>query len=210
MATIIQINGSNGTVGLTTFALNPNNVPLQTAIIDNSAPTVGNYLSFQVPSTSTTPAGLANSKDHIFSAIDGSTLLRINNIRGASNYVRHQAASPSNPPTIAFDGTDGTINGVLQTKGGDLFINATGGNSNSGNMLSLLNMPGSVNWPTIQNATSGNLSQISTNAGGLGLEPKGALWLSPTNGLFAAGLPTTKPSTGSNQLWNNGGVVSIA
>jgi len=210
MATIIQINGSNGTVGLTTFALNPNNVPLQTAIIDNSGPTVGNYLTFQVPSTSTAPAGLANSKDHIFSAIDGSTLLRINNISGASNYVRHQAASSSNPPTIAFDGTDGTINGVIQTKGGDLFINATGGTSNSGNILSLLNIPGSVNWPTVQNATSGNLSQISTNAGGLGLEPKGALWLSPTNGLFAAGLPTIKPPTGSSQLWNNGGVVSIA
>jgi hypothetical protein len=210
MATVIKINGSNGTVGLTTFALNTGNVPASTAIIDNSAANVGNYLTFQVPSTSSTPAGIGNSKDHIFAAADGTTLFRINNIGGAANYVRHQAATHSNPPTIAFDGTDGTVNGVIQTKGGALFINASGGTSNSGNLLSLVNIPGSVNWPVVQNATSGNLSQISTNAGGLGIQPNGALWLSPTNGLFIQNLPTVKPTAGSKQIWNNGGVVSIA
>jgi hypothetical protein len=156
------------------------------------------------------PAGIGNTKDHIFGAYDGSTLFRINNIGAATNYVRHQAATHSNPPTIAFDGSDGTVNGVIQTKGGALFINASGGTSNSGNLLSLQNIAGSVNWPVLQNATSGNLSQLSTNAGGLGIQPNGALWLSPSNGLFAAGLPTTKPAVGSKQLWNNGGVVSIA
>jgi hypothetical protein len=210
MATAIKINGSNGTVGLTTFGLNTGNVPATTAIIDNSASNVGNYLTFQVPSTGTSPAGLANSKDHIFAAADGSTTFRINNISNSANYVRHQAATASNPPTIAFDGLDGTVNGVIQTKGGSLFINAAGGSSNSGNMLSLVNMPGSVNWPVVQNATSGNLSQISTNAGGLGVQPKGALWLSPGAGLFVQGLPTTKPSSGSNQLWNNNGFVAIS
>jgi hypothetical protein len=210
MATAIKINGSNGTVGLTTFALNTGNVPAATAIIDNSAANVGNFLSFQVPSTNLAPAGIGNTKDHIFGAYDGSTLFRINNIGAATNYVRHQAATHSNPPTIAFDGSDGTVNGVIQTKGGALFINASGGTSNSGNLLSLQNIAGSVNWPVLQNATSGNLSQLSTNAGGLGIQPNGALWLSPSNGLFAAGLPTTKPAVGSKQLWNNGGVVSIA
>jgi hypothetical protein len=62
----------------------------------------------------------------------------------------------------------------------------------------------------VQNATAGNLSTISTNAGGLGLEPKGTLLLSPTGGMFAPGLPTSKPAAGSSQIWNNNGVLSIA
>jgi hypothetical protein len=210
MATVILINNSNGTVGLTTFGLNINNVPIATAFQDNSAAFVGNYISFQSPGTTTTPAGIATTKDHVFAAVDGSVLLRLNNISSAANNVRLIAATTSNPPTLAFDGTDTVINGVIQTKGGNLFINAAGGTSESGNLLSLMNIPGAVNWPIVQNATSGNLSQITTNGGGLGLQPVGALWLSPGTGLFANGLPTTKPTTGSKQIWNNGGVLSIA
>ena len=73
-----------------------------------------------------------------------------------------------------------------------------------------MNTPSAVNWVVIQNAIQGNLSQVTTNAGGLGIQPNGALFLSPANGLFSPGLPTTKPTVGSNQLWNNNGVVSIA
>jgi hypothetical protein len=62
----------------------------------------------------------------------------------------------------------------------------------------------------MQNATSGNLSEITTNAGGIGIQPKGALWLSPGSGLFTSALPTTKPIAGSGQIWNNGGVLSVA
>lgn len=210
MATVVKINGSNGTVGLTTFALNPGNVPLSTAFIDNSAPNVGNFLTFQSPASSTAPSGLANTKSHVFTASDGSVLYVINSVLGAANFVRHEAATHSNPPSIIFDGSDGTVNGVIQTKGGALFINASGGTSRSGNLLSLMNVDGSTNWIEMQNATSGNLSLLTTNAGGIGVQPKGSLWLSPTNGLFSPGLPTTKPAAGSNQIWNNGGVLSIA
>ncbi len=210
MATIINIGNINATVGLTTFGLNPGNVPLSTAFIDASAASSGNLLTFQSPSTATAPAGLANTKDHVFTASDGSPLFRINSVPGANNYIRTQAATSGNPPTIAFDGTDGTINGVIQTKGGALFINAAGGNGNSGNLISLMNIAGSTNWIVMQNATSGNLSQITTNSGGIGIQPKGALWLSPSNGLFAPGLPTNKPQAGSGQIWNNGGVLNIA
>jgi hypothetical protein len=210
MATIISIGTANGTVGLTTFALNPNNVPIATAFLDNSAASNSNLITFQSPATSTAPSGIANTKDHLFTAADGSPLLRINAAPGAKNFLRTQAVTSGNPPTIIYDGTDGTVNGVIQTKGGDLFINAAGGTSNSGNMLSLLNIPGSVNWIVMQNATSGNLSEITTNAGGIGIQPKGALWLSPGSGLFTSGLPTTKPIAGSGQIWNNGGVLSVA
>jgi hypothetical protein len=210
LATIVKIGNQNATVGLTTFAINPGNVLISTAFIDNSASSVDNYLTFQSPPTGAVPAGHANTKDHIFAASYGSTLFQINSILAATNYIRHQAATHSNPPTIAFDGGDGTINGVIQTKGGNLFINAAGGTSGSGNMLSLMNMPGATNWPVVQNATTGNLCLLTTNIGGFSLQPRGALWLSPTGGLFAAGLPTSKPPNGSSQLWNNGGVVSIA
>jgi hypothetical protein len=210
MATIVEINQANGTVGLTTFGLNPGNVPLSTAFIDNSTPNVGNYLTFQCPATTTSPAGLANTKDHVFAAADGSALFKINSVHDATNYVRMQAAAPSNPPVIAFDGSDGTINGVIQTKGGSLFINAAGGTSGSGNLLSLMNISGSVNWVVVQNATQGNLSMITTNAGGLSVQPRGQLFLSPSNGIFLPGLPTIRPQSGSNQIWNNGGIVSIA
>ena len=210
MATVIRINGSNGTVGLTTYGLNLSNVPLATAIIDQSDANSGNYLSFTTPSQPGVPAGWGNSKDHVFSNPGGSVLFRITNVPNASNFIRHQAATSSNPPTVCFDGADGTVNGVLQTKGGNLFINAAGGTSGSGNMASLLNTPGATNWPVLQNATTGNLSLISTNAGGLGVQPKGALWLSPATGLFAPGLPTVKPASGSSQIWNNNGVLSIA
>jgi len=210
MATIVQINNANGTVGLTTFGLNPGNVPLSTAFIDNSASNVGNYITFQSPATATAPAGMANTKDHIFAASDGSVLYRISSVLRAANFIRHQAATSSNPPTIIFDGSDGTVNGVIETKGGALFINAAGGTSGSGNLLSLLNVPHSVNWIELQNAIAGNLSLMTTNQGGTGIQPKGALWLSPSNGLFASGLPTTRPSSGSGEIWNNGGVLSIA
>ena len=210
MATIINIGTSNATVGLTTYGLNPANVPLSTAFIDDSASSNGNMIVFQSPATSTAPAGVANTKDHLFTAADGSPLFRINSAPGAKNYLRTQAVTSGNPPSIVFDGTDGTINGVIQTKGGALFINASGGGSNSGNIVSLLNIAGSSNWLVLQNATAGNLSQISTNAGGIGIQPKGALWLSPSNGLFTSGLPTSRPNPGSGQIWNNAGVLNIA
>jgi hypothetical protein len=210
LATILKIGTANATVGLTTFALNPGNVPISTAFIDNSAPSVNNFLNFQSPSTSTAPAGIANTKDHVFAAADGSTLFQISSVLAAANHIRHQAATHNSPPTIIFEGTDGTVNGAIQTKGGSLFINASGGSSGSGNLVSLLNVAGAANWPELQNATSGNLSLLTTNAGGLELQPKGALWLSPSNGLFAPALPTVKPTVGSSQLWNNNGVVSIA
>jgi hypothetical protein len=210
MATVIKINNSNGTVGLTTFGLSPGNVPLSTAFLDNSSSNVGNYLTFKSPSSSTVPAGLANTKDHIFAARDGSVLYAISSVLSASNFVRHQAATHGNPPTIIFDGSDGTVNGVIQTKGGDLFINASGGASHSGNLLSLMNISGSTNWPVLQNATSGNLCLLTTNAGGMSVQPKSSLWLAPGAGLFASGLPTTKPASGSGQIWNNNGALFVA
>ncbi len=210
MATVIQINGANGTVGLTTYGLHLGNVPLATAIIDSTPANAGDFLSFITPSQPSTPAGWGNSKDHVFSNQGGTTLFRITNITNAANYLRPQAATSTNPPALCFDGLDGTVNGVIQTKGGNLFINASGGTSGSGNLASLLNTPGAVNWPVLQNATAGNLSLIETNAGGLGIQPKGALWLSPVSGLFAPGLPTVKPASGSGQVWNNNGVLSIA
>ena len=210
MATILYIGNVNATVGLTTFGLNPSNVPLATAFIDDSAANSGNLVNFQAPATSTAPSGIGNTKDHLFTAADGSPLFRINAVQGAKNYIRTQAVTSGNPPTIIFDGADGTINGVIQTKGGAFFINAAGGNTNSGNLISLMNIPGSTNWIVMQNATAGNLSQITTNSGGIGIQPKGALWLSPSSGLFAPGLPTSKPQSGSGQIWNNGGVLNIA
>ncbi len=210
MATVIQINGANGTVGLTTYGLHLGNVPMATAIIDNSTVNSGNYLSFMTPSTATTPAGVGSSKDHVFSNQNGATLFQINNVSGTANFIRHQPATASNPPTVCFDGSDSTVNGVIQTKGGSLFINAAGGSAGSGNMLSLVNTPGAVNWVVVQNATSANLSVIGTNTGGLGLQPRGALVLAPAGGVFMPGLPTAKPAAGSGQIWNNAGVLSIA
>ena len=210
MATVIQISGQNGTVGLTTYGLHLGNVPLSSAIIDNTPANSGDYVSFMTPSQPNVPVGWGSSKDHVFSNQTGSVLLRISNVPNAANYVRPQAATSSNPPTLCFDGSDGTVNGVIQTKGGSLFINAAGGSSGSGNMLSLTNTPGATNWPVFQNATTGNLSLLETNAGGLGLQPKGALWLSPSSGLFVPGLPTVKPAAGSGQIWNNNGILSIA
>jgi hypothetical protein len=210
LATVLKLGNGNATVGLTTFALNPGNVPASTAFIDNSAANVNNYISFQSLATSTAPAGIANTKDHVFAAADGSTLFQISSVLTAANHIRHLAAASGNSPTIIFEGTDGTVNGVIQTRGGNLIVNASGGGSGSGNLVSLLNVPGAVNWPELQNATSGNLSQLTTNAGGLGLQPKGGLFLSPSNGVFAPGLPTIKPAAGSSELWNDNGVVSIA
>ena len=209
-ATVIRINGLNGTVGLTTYGLHLGNVPLATAILDGSNAQAGNYLSFMTPSQAGLPAGLGKTLDHIFSNTSGSVLFRINNIPGASNYIRHLPATASNPPAICFDGSDGTVNGVIQTKGGALFINASGGSVASGNLASLLNTPGATNWIVMQNATLGNLSLLGTNNGGLGIQPQGQLWLSPGNGLFAPNLPTSRPPAGSAQVWNNGGVLSVA
>ena len=210
MATIIDIPSGNATVGLTTFGLNPGNVNLSTAFIDNSASASGNLVTFQSPATAIAPSGTASTKDHVFTAGDGSALFRVNSVTGANNYIRVQAATSGNLPSIIFDGTENTVGGIIQTKGGTFYINAAGGSITSGNLISLMNVANATNWIVMQNATSGNLSQITTNSGGIGIQPKGQLYLSPSNGLFAPGLPTSKPQAGSGQIWNNGGVLSIA
>ena len=210
MATVIKISGPNGTVGLTTYGLHLGNVPVATAVIDSTSPQTGNHLSFMTPATSSIPAGIGLTTDHVFTGGTGSVLFRISNVANAANFIRHQPATASNPPTICFDGSDGQVNGTIQTKGGNFYINAAGGTTGSGNLLSLLNAPNASNWPVLQNATTGNLSLLTTNTGGLGLQPKGSLWLSPATGLFAPGLPTVKPASGTNQIWNNNGVLSIA
>jgi hypothetical protein len=209
MATVMNIVNVNGTVGLSTFSLNITNVPIATAFIDNSSESVGNYLTFLTPANASTPAGVANTKDHVYAGAQGQVLFRINNVLNAANFVRHQPATSTNPPTICFDGTDGTVNGVLQTKGGNLYINASGG-AGDGNMLSLLNIQNATNWVEIQNATSSNLCDITTNSGGISIAPKTQLWLAPSSGLFMPNLPKTRPQAGSNEIWNNNGVVSIA
>lgn len=210
MATAILINNGNGTVALTAFGLNVGSIPLSTAFIDNSSASVDNLITFQVPANSTTPAATASTKDHVFAAADGTPIFRLSNTLASANYITLSAATTSNPPTMGFGGSDGTVNGVLQTKGGNLFINASGGSSNSGNIISLMNVPGASCWPIVQNATAGNLSLLATNAGGLSIQPQGQLWLSPEGGIFCANLPTSKPTSGSKQIWNNNGNLSIA
>jgi hypothetical protein len=210
MATVIQINGANGTVGLTTYGLNLGNVALATAIIDQSSVSAGNYLSFVSPSQGNLAAGIGNTKDHVWSGLGGTTLFQVNNVASAANFLRHQPAVTGNAPTLCFDGADSHVSGAIQTKGGNLTLTASGGTGGSGDLLSLVNTAGATNWIVVQNATASNLSEITTNAGGIGVSPKGALWLSPGAGLFASGLPTTKPATGSGQIWNNGGVLTIA
>jgi hypothetical protein len=210
MATVFKINGVNGTVGLTTNAIDIGNIPIATAVIDNSSVASSNLVTFLAPATSTSPVGFANTKDHLLTASDGSALFRVSAVPQAANHVHLQAATAGNPPVVLFEGTDATINATVQTKGGNFYFSAAGGSSGSGNLVNLLNVAGSTAWVQIQNATSGNLCEINTNQGGLGLQPRGALWLSPANGLFIPSLPTSKPTAGSGQIWNNAGVLSIA
>jgi hypothetical protein len=210
MATAILINGANGTVGLTAYGLRFSNIPLSTAIIDNSGNSSGNFISFSTPVQGNAPSGVGNTKDWVWTGLAGQILFYINNVAAATNYVRNQPAATTNPPALCFDGSDGQVNGIIQTKGGNLYLNAAGGTSQSGNLASFLNISGSTNWVVFQNAKGSNSSTISTNAGGLSIVPNGALQLSPTGGVFAPGLPTTKPSAGSSQIWNNNGVLSIA
>jgi hypothetical protein len=210
MATVIQILGGNGTVALTTYGLQLGNVPLSTAFLDQSTIAAGNYLSFMVPPTGNLPSGIGSTKDFVWAGAAGNPLFQINNVTSAVNYLRHQPAASSNPPTLCFDGTDAQVNGTIQTKGGSLFINAAGGTGGAGNLVSFINTFNATNWPVLQNATSGNPSTITTNAGGLTLSPAGALLLAPASGIFLSGLPTSKPTAGSGQVWNNNGVLSIA
>jgi hypothetical protein len=210
MATAIEIKGANGTVGLQTHGLHLGNIPMATAIIDQTPNNVGNFLSFRTPPVGTSPTGTGNSKDHFWAGIEGQILFYVNNVASAANYIRAQPAATGSAPTLCFDGSDQQINGVIQTKSGNFYINAAGGLTNSGNLVSFLNTPGSTNWVVIQNSAGTNPSTIGTNSGGLTLEPKGTLVFSPTGGVFAPGLPTVKPAAGSSQIWNNNGVLSIA
>jgi hypothetical protein len=210
MTTVIKINGGNGTVGLITHGLQIGNVPLATAIIDQSIVSSGNYLSFIGPPQGSRAAGIGNSKDHVWNGTTGNVLFQVNNVTSAANFLRHQPAVTANAPALCFDGSDSVVNGVIQTKGGNLYLNAAGGTGGSGNMLSLLNTFGATNWPVLVNATSGNPCVMTTNAGGLTISPVGALRLAPSAGVFMSGLPTAKPTAGSGQVWNNNGVLSIA
>ena len=210
MTTVIKVNGGNGTVGLVTHGLNLGNVPLATAIIDQSTANSSNYVSFVAPAQGALPAGVGNSKDHVWAGTKGNVLFQVNNVTSAANFLRHQPAVTGSPPTLCFDGTDGQVSGILQTKGGNLFINAAGSTAGTGNMLALLNSSNATNWPVLENATFGNPSVLTTNSGGLVISPAGSLRLAPIAGVFLPGLPTTKPAAGSGQVWNNNGVLSIA
>ncbi len=210
LATVIEIVGANGTVGLTAYGLNLSNVPLNTAFVDPTPLEASNYISFVSPGSAGTPAGLSVMKDFVVCNSAGNPLLRVNNVASAANLIRHQPATTGNAPTLCFDGTDSVVGGVLQTKGGNLTISAAGGTAGGGNLATLTSVVGATNWITLQNASPGNLSLVTTNAGGLGLQPKGALWLTPSGGLFLTGLPTSKPANGSGQVWNNNGVLSIS
>ena len=210
MTTVIKINNGNGTVGLVTQGLQLGNVPLATAIIDQSVAGSSNYVSFIVPSQGGRPAGVGNSKDHIWNGTTGNVLFQVNNVASAANFLRHQPAASGSAPTLCFDGSDGQVNGVIQTKGGNFAINAAGGTGGSGNLLSLVNTSNATSWPVLVNAASGNPSVLTTNTGGLTIAPVGSLRLAPTSGIFLSGLPTTKPTAGSGQIWNNNGVLSVA
>ena len=118
MATVIKITGANGTVALTTYDLHFGNVPLATAVIDPTPQENGNHITFMTPASSGVPAGIANTKDHLFTNAAGNILFRINSTPSAANFIRHLPATTTNPPTLCFDGTDNTVPGVIQTKGG--------------------------------------------------------------------------------------------
>jgi hypothetical protein len=210
MATAIQINGGNGTVGLLTYGLNLSNVSLSTALIDQSTNNSENFISFLSPALGNAPSGVGSTKDFVWAGQSGQVLFYINNVASATNYVRNQPATTTNAPILCFDGADQQVNGIIRTKGGHLYIDAAGGTVGTGNLVSFLNVANATNWIVVQNAAGSNLSTIATNSGGLGIEPKGALSLSSTGGIFLPGLPTTKPIAGSGQVWNNNGVLSIA
>jgi hypothetical protein len=206
VATVVAVSGVNGTVQMSTFGLNLENVPMATAFIDNTPPQMGNQIRFAAPATAGLPAGIGSTQDHVFSGGQGQVLFRVANVAAAVNFVRHQPGVTGSAASICFDGSDSTVSGVLQTKGGNLDVT----NGGSGKILSLVNVAAATSWVQVQNGTAGVPSVVSTNAGDLKLAPKAALWLSPGTALFATGLPTQKPATGSGQIWNNGGVLSIA
>jgi hypothetical protein len=209
MATAIQINGANGTVGLQAYGLNLSNLSLATAIVDQSSDSAANCISFHSPAQNTVPSGIAGNKDFVWTNASGQVVSYVNNIASAANYVRCQPATAGNPSSLCFDGTDSIVNGVIQTKGGNLYLLANGV-ANNGNLASFTNTAGSTNWIVFGNAAGGNPSFITTNTSGLIINPRGALTLAPSGGVFMPGLPTIRPPAGSGQVWNNNGILSIA
>ena len=209
MATVIEIIGPNGTVALTAYGLNINNVPMNTAFIDSTPAEASNSISFTSPATVGTPAGLGVTKDFVVSNQAGNTLFRVSNIVSSANFIRNQPAPATNPPVLCFDGADALVGGLIQTKGGSLTLSASGA-ATGGNLITLTSVSGATNWIILQNALSGNANLITTSAGSLAIEPKGALIMSPGSGLFMLGLPNIKPAQGSGQIWNNSGVISIS
>ena len=209
MATVVQIIGPNGTVGLTTYGINISNIPMGSAFIDPTPPEASNYISFVSPATPATPAGVAVARDFVVCNQGGNTLFRVANVLSAANFVRNQPSTTGSAPSLCFDGTDAMVGGTIQTKGGSLTFSASG-ISAGGNMASLMNVSGATNWIMMQNAAPGSSSLITTNAGGLTIQPKGTLFLSPNGGLYLLGLANVKPVQGSGQVWNNNGVLNIS
>jgi hypothetical protein len=211
MATCIAIVGASGTVGGCFTDFNIGNVPTATAIIDGSLSSNGNLMRFRTPATLQHPAGIGSVKDHLLTGPDGSPLFRVQSINGAANFWKVLPVTAGNPPVLLATGTDGTVNATIQTTGGNLYLSAAG-DGVSGGLASFISVTSGSSKVTFTNAAPGNLVQIGTNADGITMNPVGSLYLSPQNGkIFVIGtLPTTRPTPGSNQLWNNGGVLSIA
>jgi hypothetical protein len=341
MATALSIVGANGTVASTFTDNDTSQLSPTTAIIDGSGINSGNRIWVRGTSSANNASGIASARNFVFQGSDNSVVGMIQSINNAANYIYLQAVTATNPPILNFTGSDGTVNGTIQTKGGSLFIsgagngtganmftflnvayavnhlqstpsatgnvvllsftgtdtivngaiqskggtiyltangdgtsgnitsfvnasgsvnyvsiyNATtgntpsikfvgtdatiygaiqtkgggfsigaGGDGSSANMLQLINVASSLNYVTIQNAASGNLSVISTNAGGLSIQSGATIYLAPTTQLWLgsgsgtgavysatiAGV-TTNPGGGvSNKIWNNNGVLALS
>jgi hypothetical protein len=161
MATALQIVGSNGTVAGQFLDFQLTGVPAATAFLDGSAGSNGNRITMRTPASGSTLAvsGLGSVQPHLFTAADGSPIFALIGTAGAVNYGVFFGATTGNPPILQFRGADTHVNGTIQTKGGSLYLSAAG-DQVSGNLAQFLNVIGSCNSFTFQNATTTNVPQI--------------------------------------------------
>ena len=82
MATVIKITGSNGTVALTTYALHLGNVPLATAVIDNTPQENGNHITFMTPILRCASRRRKYQGSRAGKTATGNILFRVNSDRG--------------------------------------------------------------------------------------------------------------------------------
>jgi hypothetical protein len=165
----------------------------------------GNHVSWLTQSGFTAHAG----PRVVTAGGQGQALFAVDSVPDAVNHLAVTPVTRGNPPVLRFTGSDGTVNGTIETKGGNLYLTAHG-DGRSGVLASFSNRPDSRNYLSVSNAAERDAVQVEAASSVEGATPNLIIGAGKGGFLMLANLPTERAGLPRGALWNDRGVLSVA